>query len=57
MAMVDGFEANMNTLGKPYDVFWYEAEHGFANPTSSRYDEKDAKLAWERTTQFFKDNL
>ncbi len=55
--MVDGFEANMNTLGKPYDVFWYEAEHGFANPTSSRYDEKDAKLAWERTTQFFKDNL
>ncbi|MEM7169666.1 MAG: dienelactone hydrolase family protein [Pseudomonadota bacterium] len=55
--MVDGFEANMNALGKSYEVFWYEAEHGFANPTSSRYDEKDAKQAWERTVQFFKDNL
>ena len=30
----------------------YEAGHGFANPTTARCDEADAKLAWERTIAF-----
>ena len=50
--MVDGFEASMKAAGKEAAVYWYEAEHAFANPTSARYDEADAKLAWERTTTF-----
>ncbi len=31
--------------------------HAFANPSSGRYDEADAKLSWQRTLEFFKANL
>lgn len=55
--MVDGFEANMKAAGKQATVYWYEAEHAFANPTSARYDEADARLAWERTTAFLSKTL
>ena len=50
--MVDGFEASMRTAGKTVTSHWYDAKHGFANPTTARYDEEDAKLAWERTVAF-----
>lgn len=33
------------------------ANHAFANPTGSRYDEQDAALAWERTLAFFAKHL
>ena len=55
--MVDGFEAAMKEAGKDLTVHWYEADHAFANPTGARYDEGDAKLAWERTTAFFEKHL
>lgn len=51
--MVGGFEAEMKKAGKTFTNHWYEAEHAFANPTGARYDEADAKLAWERTLEFF----
>ena len=50
--MVNGFEAAMQEAGKTVTSHWYEAQHGFANPTTARYDEADAMLAWERTTAF-----
>jgi carboxymethylenebutenolidase len=41
-----------------YEGFVYEgANHGFHNDTTPRYDEKAAKLAWERTLNFFNKNL
>ena len=52
-----GFEAAMKAAGKTVESHWYEADHAFANPTSARYDEADAKLAWERTLAFFTANL
>lgn len=55
--MVSTFEAEMAKAGKSNQSHWYEAEHAFANPTSARYDEADAKLAWERTLAFFKEHL
>ncbi|MCG8319204.1 MAG: dienelactone hydrolase family protein, partial [Cytophagales bacterium] len=55
--MVDGFEAAMTAAGKSFTSHWYEAHHAFANPTRSRYDEADAKLAWQRTLAFFDRNL
>ncbi len=55
--MVAAFEANMTALGKPFESHWYEAQHAFANPSSARYDEADAKLAWQRTLAFFKAHL
>lgn len=56
--MVHGFEAAMAKAGKTdLQVNWYEANHAFANPTGSRYDEADANLAWERTLAFFNTHL
>jgi len=55
--MVGGFEAKMTALGKPFTDYWYEAQHAFANPTTASYDEADAKLAWQRTTDFFAKQL
>ena len=58
-AMVSSFEQEMEKAGKKdsLTVYWYEADHAFANPTGARYDEANAKLAWERTTEFLKKHL
>ena len=56
--MVDGFEKALAAAGKTdVSIHWYEADHAFANPTGSRYDAEDAKLAWSRTLAFFKQHL
>jgi len=55
--MVSGFEAAMDAAGKPYTNYWYDAQHAFANPTSARYDAGDAALAWQRTSDFLKQEL
>ncbi len=57
LAMVSTWEKEMDKAGKAYTTHWYEADHGFANPTSARYDEADARLAWERTLAFFGSHL
>jgi carboxymethylenebutenolidase len=37
-----------------YTAYMYEgANHGFHNDTTPRYDEASAKLAWQRTLDFF----
>lgn len=57
--MVSGFEEQMKKAGKAdaLTVHWYEADHAFANPSSSRYDAADAALSWQRTGEFFKQHL
>lgn len=52
--MVSGFEEAMVSAGKDdtLTVNWYDADHGFANPTSARYDADDTRLAWDRTIEF-----
>ncbi len=55
--MVEGFEAELAAAGKSAENHWYEADHGFANPTSARYDEEDAALSWQRTLAFFDAHL
>ena len=57
MDMVDGFENSMDAAGKTYSNFWYEADHGFANPTTTRHDAEDAMLARSRTLDFFQQHL
>jgi len=51
--MVGGFELAMSKSGKRFTIYWYKANHAFANPTGNSYAEGDAKLAWERTLAFF----
>jgi carboxymethylenebutenolidase len=57
--MVEGFEKNMAAAGKADDltVYWYDADHAFANPTGARYDAADAATAWQRTLDFYTANL
>jgi carboxymethylenebutenolidase len=55
--MVAKFEQAMTAANKPYTSYWYQADHGFANPSSGRYDAADAKLAWDRTVAFYRRQL
>ncbi len=53
----DGWPAYEQVLkgnGVPYTMHMYEgANHGFHNDTTPRYDAAAAKLAWQRTLDFF----
>ncbi|HYZ84578.1 MAG TPA: dienelactone hydrolase family protein [Bryobacteraceae bacterium] len=52
------YEAALKASNVPYTVYMYEGtNHGFHNDTTPRYDEAAAKLAWERTIDFFNKNL
>jgi carboxymethylenebutenolidase len=52
------FEGALQALGKPVTIQVYEgADHAFANPSGTRYDEKAAADAWERTLAFFREHL
>jgi carboxymethylenebutenolidase len=58
-AGVPAFEAALKENGKTYTLYMYEGvNHAFHNDTSAaRYEEAAAKLAWQRTVDFFKANL
>lgn len=52
------YEEALKKNNKEYTAFFYpEVNHGFHNNTTPRYDEKVAKLAWQRTMDFFKEKL
>ena len=52
------FETALKAAKVPYTMHMYEGtQHGFNNDTTPRYDEKAAKLAWQRTVEFFNKHL
>jgi carboxymethylenebutenolidase len=52
------YEAALKANGIQYTAHMYEGtNHGFHNDTTPRYDEEAAKLAWQRTLDFFKEHL
>lgn len=52
------YEAALDAAGKEYTMNMYaDANHGFHNDTTPRYDKDSADLAWRRTIEFFADNL
>lgn len=52
------FEEALKANHVTYAGYVYEgANHGFHNDTTPRYDESAAKLAWQRTMDFFDKNL
>ena len=52
------YEAALKANDKAYSAFVYpDANHGFHNNTTPRYDEAAAELAWQRTIDFFKEKL
>jgi carboxymethylenebutenolidase len=57
-AGIPAYEAALKANKKKYEIFMYDGkQHGFHNDTTPRYDAEAAKLAWERTLDFFKKNL
>jgi carboxymethylenebutenolidase len=57
-AGIPAFEAALKAAGKTYALYVYEGtQHGFHNDTTPRYDEQAAKLAWQRTVDFFNRSL
>jgi carboxymethylenebutenolidase len=53
-AGIPAFEEALKANGKTYTKYVYEGtQHGFHNDTTPRYDEAAAKLAWQRTVDFF----
>jgi carboxymethylenebutenolidase len=52
------YEAALKANNVNYEMFKYPGtQHGFNNDTTPRYDEAAAKLAWQRTVDFFNKNL
>lgn len=53
VSSVRAFESALERLGKPVSIQVYAgANHAFANPSGTRYDESAAKDAWARTLAF-----
>jgi carboxymethylenebutenolidase len=52
------YETALKAAGVKYQEYTYPGvEHGFNNDTTPRYDAPAAKLAWQRTIDFFNKNL
>ncbi len=56
---IPAYEEALKANQVKYELYVYEgAQHAFNNDTApTRYNEAAAKLAWERTLKFFKENL
>lgn len=52
------YEAALQANNKQYEAYIYEdANHGFHNDSTPRYDEEKAELSWERTLNHFRTHL
>lgn len=52
------YEADLKKYNVPYEMFMYEeANHGFHNDSTARYDATKAELAWDRSLAFFNKHL
>jgi carboxymethylenebutenolidase len=61
---VDQLDSKLTEAGAQHEFYRYDAKHAFANPKSDsrglpplQYNEAAAKLAWDRTMEFLKNNL
>jgi carboxymethylenebutenolidase len=56
--MYPAYEDALKKAGARYTIHVYAGtQHGFHNDSTPRYNEAAAKLAWDRTVEFFKKNL
>jgi carboxymethylenebutenolidase len=52
------YESALKSAGVRYEAYVYAGvQHGFNNDTTPRFDQSAARLAWQRTVDFFKQNL
>jgi len=50
---VKAMAAVLDSLGKNETVEFFDAGHGFANPSGRNYNAAAAEAAWKRTTEFY----
>ena len=50
-------EAKLREGKVPFESHWYKAGHAFLNQNNPSYNAECAKLAWERTAEFFGKSL
>ena len=55
--VVAEYEKAMNTAGKAYETYWYDADHAFANPSNAIFDEEAANDAREKSLEFLRSVL
>ena len=52
------YEEDLKSNKVDYQMFMYKnANHGFHNDSTSRYDKENAELAWNRSVEFFSEKL
>ena len=57
-AMKEGYESALKAGGKSFESYVYPGtRHGFHNNSTPRFNEAQAKIAWERTIAHFKKHL
>jgi len=55
---INKFQNTLNELKIPNTIHIYPGvDHAFANPTGSRYAPVETEDAWNKTLEFFKNNL
>lgn len=55
---VEVMEKAIRDAGKPVEFHWYEADHAFFNDTRPEVHDADAaRLSWDRTLAFFRQQL
>jgi carboxymethylenebutenolidase len=50
-------EAKLKEGNVPFESYWYNAGHAFFNEQGQNYDAACAKVAWDRTVNFFAKHL
>ena len=55
--MVEGFEAAMKKAGKKLEVYWYDADHAFANPSNPKYKKDDAAKAHAQALTYLRERF
>ena len=57
-AAYPAYEAELKRAGKAVTVHTYQGcQHGFHNDTTPRFDPENARVAWNRTLDFFRQHL
>lgn len=51
-ALVNEFKAKMDAAGKRFEIYFFDADHAFANPSNSKFDLAATNEAWNLTSKF-----